>query len=147
MNGEIEKGSFKEALSVHREIPEFEEGYLRENADRIQDNDSLVLIARSDGEKAGYCISYNRYSDSSFYIWMSGVKPGFRRKGMMTELLEETERQADEKGYEKLKIKTENRRKEMRQLLAGEGFDIVDLEEKGERSKNKFLMEKDIDED
>lgn len=144
MNMDILNSSFDDAAEIHRNIPEFQEDYLLDNRERIENNENLILIGKFEGENAGYCISYDRYDDSSLYIWMSGVKPEFRRKGLMTALLNKTEREAEDRGYQKLKIKTENRRRGMRQLLAQKGFDIIELDRKEEKSRNKFLMEKEI---
>ena len=46
----------------------------------------LSLIAEIENQSVGFKIGYDRFKDGSFYSWMGGVLPEFRKKGVASAL-------------------------------------------------------------
>lgn len=140
--GESQK---EEIFAVHDEIPEFDEGSFREKyGERIPKSDSVSLIADLESEAAGYSVAYDKFGDGSFYLWMAGVKPDFRRQGVMSALLEEIETIAKDRGYDEVKIKTRNGRKAMRHLLIDHGYQVCDYNEFDNLERCEIVERKSI---
>ncbi|MFB6214163.1 MAG: GNAT family N-acetyltransferase [Candidatus Nanohaloarchaea archaeon] len=142
---EIEETSFEEVNAIHRQIPEFGEEHLEERYhDRCPDSDPSRLVARENSEKYGYVVAYDKFGDGSYYVWMAGVKPDYRREGVMSALVERVLEIADSKKYEAVKIKTRNERKAMRHLLINRGFEVCGYNEKENLDRGEIIHIKEL---
>lgn len=142
----INEISLEEAYKFYQQIPEFKGNppdSFKEFADRIKGT-SLALVATLNNTPAGFMVSYDEYNDGSFYIWLSGVLPEFRNKGVFTIMKDYQEKWAKEKGYKSIKIKTWNKRIEMRITLAKAGYNIIGFEEKENIEENRLMHEKEL---
>ncbi|MFB6076882.1 MAG: GNAT family N-acetyltransferase [Candidatus Nanohaloarchaea archaeon] len=110
----------------------------------MTDADPTVLVARADGDDVGYLIAYDRFGDGSYYVWMPGVVPAFRREGIMSALLDRVTVIAAEQVYDELKIKTRNGRRAMRHLLVGEGFDVCGFDPVGDLERHEIMHVRDL---
>ena len=138
----IRESLLETAVSMHEKIPEFDEQGLGYYEDRIDDKKSLVIIAYIDDEPAGYLIGYDKSGDGSFYCWLAGVLPEFRKKGVLKKMMNYLYDWAKRKGYKKIFIKTRNKRKEMLSYLVKNGFDVVKVSKREPQAENRILMEK-----
>lgn len=132
-------------IKVHQKIPEF--------APHIQEKDfenryttkkKLIITAYLNSTAAGYLIGYEHEEKDSFYCWMLGVIPKFRRKGILTAMMNYLEQWAKKQGYNKIKIKTRNNRYEMLIYLAKKGFLITSVKQKQKIEENRIFLEKNI---
>ena len=83
----VSRGTLEEAVKFSFEIPEFRLPYtLGEYMDRIGPSEYLCLVAKIHNHVVGFEIGYDRYEDGSFYSWMGGVHPDFRRQGIFVAL-------------------------------------------------------------
>lgn len=71
--------------------------------DRYKDKKRLILVAYADGQPAGYLVAYDKDDDGSFYCWMAGVDPLFRRCGILSELMKYLGDWAKGHGYGKIR--------------------------------------------
>ncbi|MBI2546691.1 GNAT family N-acetyltransferase [Candidatus Woesearchaeota archaeon] len=135
-----------EALSVHKDIPEFNEPkYTKEYfEERCKGKDCLIIVANAGKEQAGYLVAYNKLADGSFYCWMVGVIPKHRQKGVLTKMMEYLEKIAKSRGYSSLKIKTRNTRREMLTYLIKHGFNFIEIIPFLAIEDNRILLEKQI---
>ena len=95
-------------------------------------NDSLV------GFKVGY-----QYDDQTFYSWVGGVLPSYRKQGIAQRLMELQHQSAAKSGYQKVRTKSMNRFKPMLILNLKNGFDIVQMYT-NESGQTKIVFEKEI---
>ena len=144
-NIKIAEGEIDLAIEVHIEMHEFSGFYKREEIEDVYKNrNSLILTAYWEGEPVGFMLCYDKYKDGSFYCWMTGVKPAFRRRGILTKMMEYVYGWALRNEYEKITLKTRNNRREMLAYLIKNGFNIKNMEINPAIEENKILFERSL---
>jgi len=139
----VKEVPIEEAVKVNAKIIEFDEPYQKKYfEDRYKGREKLIIAGHTESQPAGYLIGYDKFGDGSFYIWMTGVDPKFRRKGLLKAMMEYVEKWAKEREYEKLKIKTRNNRREMLAYLMKYGFFLTKIEQYPDNKDNRILAEK-----
>jgi len=141
----VKEVPIEEALKVNATIVEFQEYTKKEDFEnRYKDKERLIIVAYLDNQPAGYLVGYDEVSDGSFYCWMGGVNPKFRKQGVFKALMNYQEKWAKIKGYKKIKIKTRNNRREMLAYLVKYGFYFTEVERHPNIEDNRILLEKKI---
>lgn len=132
-----------EAVKVNRNVIEFDgkDTKAEDFERRYQDKDKLIIVAYYENVPIGYIIGYDRDNDGSFYCWMAGVDNNYRRLGALTSLMNYQMDWAKKKGYNKLKIRTRNNRREMLSFLVKNGFNFVSVENKEDITENRINLE------
>jgi len=140
----VKEVSVEEAVKVNLTIPEFNETSRTEEyfKDRYEGKETLIIVAYFEDKPAGYLVGYDRFNDKSFYCWMAGVAPQFRRKGVLTAMMDYMNSWAKARGYKKIRTKTRNNRREMLMYLAKYGFYFVEIEKYSNIIDNRILAEK-----
>lgn len=135
-----------EAVKVNRNVIEFDgkDTKAEDFERRYQDKDKLIIVAYYENVPIGYIIGYDRDNDGSFYCWMAGVDNNYRRLGALTALMNYQMNWAKKKGYNKLKIRTRNNRREMLSFLVKNGFNFVSVENKEDITENRINLEHDL---
>ncbi|WP_200976243.1 GNAT family N-acetyltransferase [Echinicola sp. 20G] len=140
----IRGGTIAEVLSISLAIPEFERSYGGDvYAERLQGKANLVLVAEYASKLVGFKVGY-AIEEGTFYSWMGGVLPAFRRNGIAGVLADVQADWAKKSGYKKLFFKTRNRHKEMIRFGLKRGFMITDLVKKYPKEEFRIIMEKDL---
>lgn len=110
---------------------------------RIQIKEDVISIIAYKGEEIlGFKIGY-KYDETTFYSWVGGVLPNYRRKGIAKKLAEIQEKRVREKGYVKIRTKSMNCYKPMILMNVKNGFDIVEVYT-NEKEQRKIIFEKEI---
>ena len=144
-NVSIRPGSIEEVVDISMQIPEFHDPHQRlEYKKRIEDTPHLIAVAYAENKPVGFKVGYEREQDGSFYSWMGGILPGFRRQGIARQLADYQESWAQKKGYTIIKMKTRNRLKSMLYFALGNGFNITKVEEAESVDENRIHLEKRI---
>jgi ribosomal protein S18 acetylase RimI-like enzyme len=145
MTLEIYEGTIDEAVEISKKIPEFDNPYSKKEYEkRLFNTKHLILIAKLDDELVGFKVGYEKDKDGSFYTWMGGVIPKHRRKGIAEKLAERQEQWAKKQGYNKIKLKTRNKFKEMLIFSLSRGFKIIEIEKKGQINDYRIILEKNL---
>ena len=141
----IKEDSIEVAVNVNANITEFDEpcdkAYFES---RYQNAEKLILVAYVDSQPAGYMVSYKKDDDSSFYCWMTGVDPQYRRLGLLHKMMHYMTDWAKSKGYNKITIKTRNNRREMLAYLVKNGFNFTEVQPQPFIQDNRILLEKQV---
>ena len=132
-----------EAVKVNRNVIEFDgkDTKAEDFERRYQDKDKLIIVAYYKNIPIGYIIGYDRDNDGSFYCWMAGVDNNYRRLGVLTTLMNYQMNWAKNKGYNKLKIRTRNNRREMLSFLVKNDFNFVSVEQRDDITENRINLE------
>ena len=141
----IKEVPIEEAVKVNATIVEFDAPYQKDYfEDRYKDKDKLIIVAYVDDQPAGYIVGYNKFEDGSFYCWMAGVNPKFRKLGLLKTMMDYEDKWAKEKGYNKIRIKTRNNRREMLAYLVKYGFFFTEVNQHPNIDDNRILLEKEL---
>lgn len=139
----IRKGTIQEVVKLSHLLPEFENPHsIEAYQKRLDGVQSLILIAEVNGEPAGFKVGYDRDKDGSFYSWMGGVLPKFRRMGLARQLAEYQEEWAMKNGYKKIRFKTRNSHKKMLIFALLRGFYLLEVVPYADPQSSRILLEK-----
>lgn len=145
MNFQIREASPAELLWVHERIPEFPgKVSLDFYTVRLKDRVFLALVAEKEGELLGFKVGYQDDSPDTFYSWMGGVRPEFRKFGIADALAEYQETWAKEKGFKHIYFKTRNRFPAMISFGLKRGFKIIQVIRKGGVEDYRVVMRKKL---
>lgn len=144
---EIKEVDIEEVLKVHRNVLEFDVLNPKKEyfENRYKDREKLIIVAYYNGIPTGYIVGYDEFQDNeSFYCWMAGVDINYRKLGILTQLMNYQISWARQKGYQILKIKTRNSRREMLSFLVKNNFYFTDIEKEENINDNIIILQKDI---
>ena len=128
-------------MNISQQIQEFENAYsIEEYHERLDDKRNLILIAEFEGKPAGFKIGYE--VEDSFYSWMGGVVPEFRRKKIAAGLADSQEEWCSKIGYKIIRLKTRNKHNKMLLFALSRKYQIVGFEEKDDAMESRILLEK-----
>ncbi|MGG3915077.1 GNAT family N-acetyltransferase [Rossellomorea vietnamensis] len=102
----------------------------------------LIDIAMDGSRVIGYKIGYKLDPDT-FYSWLGGVDPNYRKQGIAAELMKQQHQTLKELGFKVVQTKTMNKWRSMLILNIKNGFDVIDTytDEKG---LHKIILEKKL---
>lgn len=141
----VKEVPIEEAVKVHATVTEFDEQRGKEDFEkRYADKEHLITVAYIRGKPIGYMISYDRDGDGSFYCWMAGVNPKYRRRGALKALMSYLENWLKAHGYSKIAIKTRNNRRSMLVYLMKHGFFLVGVNPRDTVEENRIMLEKPL---
>jgi ribosomal protein S18 acetylase RimI-like enzyme len=133
------------AVIISRMIPEFANPHPGEEYERrLRGKSSLILAAYIQDKPAGFKVGYDKFGDGSFYSWMGGVVPEFRRHHVAKALAEEQEKWAFERGFTSIVFKTRNRHKAMLSFAIGNGFSIIEVEPRESLDEYRIILKKEL---
>ncbi len=134
-----------EAIEVLKQLPEFDRLQdISYYSQRISGVKHQILICDSQGELVGCKLGYDRFSDGSFYSWLGGVLPNFRKKGIARKLSQVQEKWAKQEGYKSIKFKTLNRHKAMLHFALENGFNIYSVKPKDDIENYRIELVKHL---
>jgi predicted GNAT superfamily acetyltransferase len=141
----IHEGKLDDAVMVSANIPEFDDPYeIPEYSKRLNSTTHHILTAYDNHNPIAFKIGYQRHSDGSFYSWMGGVLPNYRRKGIANNLADHQETWAKKNGYISIKMQTREKHKAMLALAINRGFQITNRIEKTSSSNTLIWMNKPL---
>lgn len=138
-----EIGSIEDVLLIDSQMTEFcGTVTLKSIKDRLQNKNHLILIAKFNGELAGYKIGY-QLTNKEFYSWLGAVSPDCRKLGIASALRKYQENWVLNSGYSLIRVKSMNRFSAMLHLLIASDYKISGYEDNGsiESSKIHFIKE------
>jgi len=146
LNFQIKKGSIEDVVNVSLQVPELENPHLEDvYKTRMNGKKQLILIAYVDGKEAGFKVGYDKFQDGkSFYTWMGGVLPEFRKKGIADALAKEQEAWIKNEGYENVILKTRNRHQGMLIFAIKNNFKIIKIEPRENIEEYRILLKKTL---
>ncbi len=139
----IRAGDIATVVALSKQIPEFINPHeVNEYKKRLTGVPHLILVVCANDAPVGFKVGYER--DDSFYSWMGGILPDFRRLGLAQALADEQERWARQHGYETITFKTRSSHKGMLIFALKNGFDIIGFEPRVTIEQHRILLRKHI---
>jgi ribosomal protein S18 acetylase RimI-like enzyme len=139
----IRQGSIGEVVALSRQVPELTDPYGEAvYREKLAGKPHLILVACEGLFPVGFKVGYQREADGSFYSWMGGVLPDFRRRHAARLLAEAQEKWAAAQGYRRITCKTRNRHKAMLLFALKSGFRITAVEPQPDPDENRIWLEK-----
>lgn len=102
-----------------------------------------ITSAEIDRKFVGYAMGYLE-KRKGYYMWMFGVLPDYRGRGIGSAILDEQIDFARNQGYSKFSVKTSNRWRNMLRLCIKKGFDITGFKQNEWGSDSAIWMELDL---
>ncbi len=141
----LRTGTVAEAVAVSDLVPEFNQPHrATEYHKRLQGVPHLVLVAEAADGPVAFKVGYERDADGTFYSWMGGVAPQYRRLGLAQLLAERQEAWAKAEGYRAIRFKTLNRHQAMLLFAIGRGFHIVEVLPRANSAEHRIVLEKPL---
>lgn len=146
MQIEIKPGSCEDCFAIASVIPEFSSGAypLKEYKQRILNRQHLILVAFENDMPVGFKMGYQKDGENTFYSWLGGVLPQFRKNGIASKLAKEQEKILKENGFQTLEFKTRNYLKPMLIFGLKNGFNIVEVIKKETESNHRIVLRKTL---
>jgi len=142
----IREGTITECIKISKNIPEFSNNIYEEidYRQRLFNKQYLILVAVNHQEIIGFKIGYDRFQDGSFYSWLGGILPAYRKDGIALRLAMEQENWALKRGFQSIVLKTRNRFRNMLIFALKNGFSIEDIEIKENIDDNRIILRKNL---
>ena len=140
----IREGTFHECVDLSSKIPEFNSPYKIEEYKKRCAGEYLVLIAEIDNQLVGFKIGYDRFNDGSFYSWMGGVLPKFRRMGVAYSLANLQEKWATKNEFSSILLKTRQKHDRMIAFSLNRGFIITEETHITPDEETRIWMQKSL---
>jgi GNAT superfamily N-acetyltransferase len=145
MKIEIRETDAETIVSVSKLIPELINPHpVEEYHHRLQGKLCLLLTAYVDGKPAGFKAGYDKFNDGSFYSWMGGVLPAYRKNHIAKMLLEVQENWARNNGFTSIVFKTRNRHRNMLMFALSNGFSIIDVDQQETLDEYRITLKKSL---
>lgn len=131
--------------ALMQQIPEFDAPVSAQALlERLGDAPALLLLCYVEDELAGFKLGYQK-APGSFYSWLGGVLPDYRKLGLAQQMLDVQERWATEQGYNELSVKTLNRFGAMLAMLVQNRYQITELNGAGlPLTERKISLQKSL---
>ena len=140
----IREGAFQECVDLSSKIPEFNSPYKIEEYKKRCAGKYLVLIAEIDNQSVGFKIGYDRFNNGSFYSWMGGVLPKFRRMGVAYSLANLQEKWATKNEFSSILLKTRQKHDGMIAFSLNRGFIITEETQITPAEETRIWMQKSL---
>lgn len=145
INIQIREGSVEEVVQLSRSLPEFLNPHTEDVYDeRLKGKLHLIAVAEVDQQLAGFKVGYDKFGDSSFYTWMGGVLPEYRKMGVARSLANFQESFVRKNGFDSIILKTRNRHKNMLLFALSSGFQIIGFEPERVNRESRILLKRDL---
>jgi len=140
----IRESAFQECVDLSSKIPEFNSPYKIEEYKKRCAGKYLVLIAEIDNQSVGFKIGYDRFNNGSFYSWMGGVLPKFRRMGVAYSLANFQEKWATKNKFSSILLKTRQKYDGMIAFSLNRGFIITEETQITPAEETRIWMQKSL---
>lgn len=101
----------------------------------------LLLVANLDKRPVGFCAGFE-LKPNTYFNWLVGVLPDFRRTGVASQLIEAQSAWAREHGYAKIRFECHNQHRTILQFAIAHQYDVVGIRWDTDRGDNLLILEK-----
>jgi len=102
-----------------------------------------MLVAMLDDRHVGFTIGFE-LMPSTFFSWLCGVLPDFRRLGIATQLIKGQQAWAIDHHYSIIRFECQNQHRPMLHVAISEGYDMVGMRWDTATGNNVAIFERDL---
>jgi len=102
-----------------------------------------MLVAIVEERHVGFAIGFE-LMPSTYFSWICGVLPDYRRTGVATQLIQGQRAWAQDNEYSILRFECQNQHRPMLHVAISEGFDAVGIRWDTATGNNVVIFEKDL---
>jgi len=102
-----------------------------------------TMLAMLEERHVGFIIGFE-LMPTTFFCWMCGVIPDFRRAGISTQLIQAQQAYAQEHNYSIIRFECNNQHRPMLHVAISEGYDLVGIRWDTNSGNNVVIFEKDL---
>ncbi|MBI1826624.1 MAG: GNAT family N-acetyltransferase [Planctomycetes bacterium] len=102
-----------------------------------------MMVAMVDDRPVGFIIGFE-LMPTTFFSWICGVLPDFRRQGISTQLIQAQHAWAGDHGYQLMRFECNNQHRPMLHVAITEGYDLVGIRYDSSSADNVVIFEKEL---
>jgi len=102
-----------------------------------------IMVAVIEDCPVGFIIGFE-LTPTTYFTWIGGVMPDYRRAGVATQLMQGQQAWALDHGYDILRFECQNQHRPMLHVAITEGYDLVGIRWETSSSSNVVIFEKDL---
>ena len=102
-----------------------------------------ILIATLEDRPVGFIVGFE-LTPSTYFSWVAGVLPDFRRAGIATQLMQAQQAWAQDHHYGIIRFECQNQHRPMLHVAITEGYDLVGIRWDTDSANNVVIFEKDL---
>ncbi len=102
-----------------------------------------TMVAMVEDRHVGFIVGFE-LMPSTFFCWLCGVLPDFRREGISTQLIQAQQAWAQDHGYAMMRFECNNQHRPMMHVAISEGYDLVGIRWDTASASNLVIFEKDL---
>jgi GNAT superfamily N-acetyltransferase len=136
-------GELELIASMYNEVfnPRRDQDFFR---DRFRGRHNVsMLVALLDDRHVGFAVGFE-LMPTTFFSWLCGVLPDFRRLGIATQLIQAQQAWAIDHHYNIIRFECQNQHRPMLHVAITEGYDLVGIRWDTATGDNVVIFEKDL---
>lgn len=102
-----------------------------------------MMVALLDDRHVGFITGFE-LTPTTYFFWLCGVIPDFRRIGVATQLMQAQQAWASDHGYSAMRFECQNQHRAMLHAAITEGYDLVGIRWDGANANNMAIFEKEL---
>lgn len=106
-------------------------------------NNVSLLIAMLEDRHVGFTMGFE-LMPTTYFCWLCGVDPEFRRTGIATQLVQAQHAWARDHDYSIIRFECQNQHRPMLHLAISEGYDLVGIRWDTATGNNVVIFERDL---
>lgn len=106
---------------------------------------SLVMLASLDERPVGFFLGFE-LKPSTYFSWLFGVLPEFRRVGVASQLMDAMHQWVAEHDYSTIRMECQNQHRPMLHMAIQLGYDVVGIRWDPDRGHNLVIFERALSE-
>ncbi len=102
-----------------------------------------MIVAVLDHTHVGFIVGFE-LTPTTYYSWVCGVLPDFRRLAVATQLMQAQQAWSQDHHYTTIRFECQNQHRPMLHLAITEGYDLVGLRWDPATAQNVVIFEKEL---
>jgi len=102
-----------------------------------------MMVAMVEDRHVGFIIGFE-LMPMTFFSWICGVLPDFRRQGISTQLIQAQQAWAQDNEYATIRFECNNQHRPMLHVAISEGYDLVGIRWDTATGNNVVIFERDL---